>query len=73
MANVPPLEIKIDQDAIREQVREGIAEALQDASIKFRMAADALDPTFLERQDKWIEDEINSKVEARLKFKEGSE
>ncbi len=70
MANVPPLEIKIDQDAIRDQVREGITEALREASGKFRMAADALDPTFLDEQDKWIEDMINSKVEARLRLKE---
>lgn len=70
MANVPPLEIKIDQDAIRDQVREGITDALREASIKFRMAADALDPTFLDEQDKWIEDRINTKVEARLRLKE---
>lgn len=70
MPNVPPLEIKIDQDAIRDQVREGITEALREASIKLRMAADAFDPTFLDEQNKWIEDRINSKVEARLRLKE---
>lgn len=70
MANVPPLEVKIDQDAIRDQVREGITEALREASVKFRTAADALDPTFVAEQDKWIEDMINSKVEARLRLKE---
>ncbi|USH44473.1 hypothetical protein SEA_CASSITA_18 [Microbacterium phage Cassita] len=69
MANIPPLEIKIDQDAIRDQVKSGIEEALREASIKFRMAADALDPSFRDAQEKWIEDAINSKVEARMRLK----
>lgn len=69
MAEVPPLEIRIDQDAIREQVREGISQALEEASFKLRAAADALDPKFLEYQGKWIEEQINSKVEARLRLK----
>lgn len=70
MAEVPPLEIKIDQEAIRAQVSEGITEALREASIKLRTAADALDPEFLKYQDEWIEDKVNSKVEARLRLKE---
>ncbi len=73
MANVPPLEIKIDEDAIREQVREGISRALEEASFKLRAAADALDPKFLDYQEKWIEDQINSKVEARLRVKEAQD
>ncbi len=73
MANVPPLEIKIDEDAIREQVREGISRALEEASFKLRAAADALDPKCLDYQEKWIEDQINSKVEARLRVKEAQD
>lgn len=70
MADVPPLEIKIDQDAIRDQIRDGINEALREASVKLRTAADVLDPEFLKWQDKWIEDRVNSLVKARLPRKE---
>ena len=70
MAKVPPLEIRIDQEAIREQVRDGISQALEEASFKLRAAADALDPKFLDYQEQWIEDQINSRVEARLRLKE---
>lgn len=67
MASVPPLEIKIDQDAIRAQVSEGIAEALRGASWKLRQAADALDPEFVKYQDEWIEQEIQRRVETELR------
>lgn len=70
MANVPPLEIKIDQDAIRDQIRDGINEALREASVKLRTAADALDPEFVKWQDEWINGQVEARLRLRLKEKE---
>jgi hypothetical protein len=50
MAQTPDhINITIDQDALRKQVQAAIGEALNDASMKLRLAADALNPGFMEK------------------------
>lgn len=65
-----PINIQIDPLHLRQQITSILDKEFENFSIRLRMAADCLDPGFEERQGKWIEDSINSKVEARLRLKE---
>lgn len=56
---LPEVKITIDQDALRAQIDEAIATALREASLKLRMAADDLDPSFWPRQEAYMNDERN--------------
>lgn len=67
MAEVPPITIRLNEQELKEQVTGAIAKALQEVSWKFRQAADALDPDFVEEERKWIEDQIEKGVEKKLK------
>lgn len=67
MAEKTPLDIRIDEDALKKQVESAITDALRDASMKLRVSADALDPDFLKYQDEWIEQEVERRVDNRLK------
>lgn len=67
MAEMTPLDIRIDEDALKKQVESAITDALRDASMKLRVSADALDPDFLKYQDEWIEQEVERRVDNRLK------
>lgn len=49
MAETTPINITIDQDALREQVRAVITEELHEMAMKLHHAADALDPTVIEK------------------------
>jgi hypothetical protein len=50
MAAAPDhINITIDQDALREQVQKTVNEALEQASLKLRLAADELNPGFMEK------------------------
>lgn len=50
MAQTPDhINITIDEDALRKQVQEVVDEALKEASLKLRLAADALNPGFMEK------------------------
>lgn len=48
MAETPPINITIDQDALREQVRAVITDELHEMAVKLHHAADALDPRIIE-------------------------
>ena len=67
MAEMPPIDIRIDEDALKKQVESAITDALRDASMKLRFAADALDPDYLKYRDEWVEEEIERRVDSRLK------
>lgn len=67
MAEMTPIDIRIDEDAIKKQVETAITDALIAASVKLRIVADALDPDFLKYQDEWIEDEVERRVGLKLK------
>lgn len=66
MAEMAPIDIRIDEDAIKKQVESAITDALKAASMKLRFAADALDPEFLELDRQW-EEEVERRVDNRLK------
>lgn len=67
MAEVTPITIRLDEQELKDQVTKVVSKALEEVSMKFRMAADNLNPEFLEWQDNWIESEIERRVEAKLK------
>lgn len=67
MAEVPPITIRLDEQELKEQVTGAVAKALEEVSWKFRAAADALNPEFLAEERRWWEDEIERRVEAKLK------
>ena len=58
--------IKVDEEALKAQIDAVIAEALKEASLKLRWAADVLDPEFLDIQNKMRDEWIKSEVERRL-------
>ena len=49
MAETPPINITIDQEVLREQVRAVITEELHEMAMKLHHAADMLDPTVIEK------------------------
>lgn len=67
MAEMTPLNIQIDEDALKKQVETAITAALIATSMKLRASADALDPDFLKNQNEWIEQEVERRVDNRLK------
>lgn len=67
MAEMTPIDIRIDEDAIKKQVESAITDALRGTSMKLRVAADALDPDFLKYQDEWVEQEVERRVDLKLK------
>lgn len=71
MAEMTPIDIRIDEEAIKKQVETAVTEALVAASMKLRLAADDLDPKFLEVWDQMREQEIERRV--ALKLKEASD
>lgn len=73
MAKLEPIEIKIDQDAVKAQIHDAITQALADASFKLRWAADALFPQFQDDQEKWIEEQIQKRVKVELEKRAGDE
>lgn len=46
--------VKIDQEALAEQVAEAVSKAHRSVSLKLREAADMLDPEFMENHNKWL-------------------
>lgn len=67
MDELTPVDIRIDEEALRQQVRKAVEGVILDFSMRLRTAADSLDPQFLKHQDQWIEDEIDRRVIQRLK------
>lgn len=67
MAEVTPITIRLDEQELKEQVTGAVAKALEEVSWKFRAAADALNPTFQADERRWLEEEIDRRVEQRLK------
>lgn len=67
MAEVTPITIRLDEQELKEQVTTAVAKALEEVSWKFRAAADALNPAFMDEEQKWIESEIERRVAAKLK------
>jgi hypothetical protein len=62
--------IKVDEEALKAQIDAVIEEALKEASLKLRWAADALDTKFYDEQVKAHDEWIKSEVERRLKERE---
>lgn len=70
MSNPEPINIQIDPEHLRSQIKEIIDQELRVFAGKLRWASDAIDPEFAENQDKWIEDQIEKRVSLRLKKEE---
>lgn len=70
MAEMTPIDIRIDEDAIKKQVETAVTEALVAASMKLRVAADSLNPGFLDWWHENQEQEIERRVAQALKAKE---
>lgn len=68
MVTAEPINIQIDPVHLRKQIKEVLDEEFIAFSTRLRIAADALDPGFLERQSKWIDSEIERNVNFRLKM-----
>lgn len=62
-ANEWAINIRIDENALREQVREIISQELIEASFAFRRIADALDPEWLGMHSDMIEEDLRKKIE----------
>ncbi|MBT2484819.1 MULTISPECIES: hypothetical protein [unclassified Microbacterium] len=63
MAETPSIKIQIDEAALKEQVTKALQESMQDAAMRLRSAADALDggrwiTEFEEYQAKRLRDEF---------------
>jgi hypothetical protein len=58
MAEMAPINITIDQDALRKQLAEVIEEATSEFASRLRFAADNLDPSFWERQNEFRDAEL---------------
>lgn len=54
MATMPDIKIQLDEEALKEQMRGALREIFDEFSIKLRMAADNLNPQFLDDQGKWL-------------------
>lgn len=67
MAEMTPLNIQIDEDALRKQIQDTLDKVLIDASWKLRAAADSLFPEFLEEDRRWMDEEVERRVSERLK------
>lgn len=68
MAETPSINIQIDQDALREQVEGVITQAMRDAAMRLRTAADGLD-----NGEWWQFHDENLKSEYERGFKAGQE
>lgn len=66
MAEVTPITIQVDEDALRQQVRRVIGDELKVLAGKMRGAADDLDPGFWEEQNRFVESEVQRRVKATL-------
>lgn len=66
MVKAEPINIQIDPEHLRAQIKEIIDQELRVFAGKLRWASDALDPEFAENQDRWIEDQIEKRVSARV-------
>lgn len=67
MAKAEPINIQIDPEHLRTQIRAIIDEELGTFAGKLRHAAGVLDPEYQKWQDQWLEDQIEKQVVLRLK------
>lgn len=70
MSNPEPINIQIDPEHLRSQIKEIIDQELRVFAGKLRWASDELDPEFAEAQGKWIDDQIEKRVALRLQKEE---
>lgn len=62
-ANESAINIRIDENALREQVREIISQELIEASFAFWRIADSLDPELLGMHSDMVEEDLRKKIE----------
>lgn len=62
--DIAPINIQIDQEALRTQVQSVIQAELRAAAMKLRLAADQLDPEWINEHNKMIEDYARQQWEA---------
>lgn len=73
MAKVEPINIQIDPEHLRAQIKDIIDQELRVFAGKLRWASDALDPEFAEHQDQWVQDQIAKGIAKTLNTEVGNE
>lgn len=63
MAEMTPVNITIDEEALRAQVEGAIGSVLSEVAWKLMSAANALDPTIQEAEKRWLEQEVQRRVD----------
>lgn len=76
MAETPSINIQIDEQALRDQIDRTVQDALREASMRLRVAADALDNRewikgFEEHQEQRLRDEYERGRKDALADEEG--
>ena len=66
MAELTPIDIRIDEKALREQVRKILGEEIKQFSQKLRWAADVLDPEWVDGFEKFQKEQIDKAYQRGL-------
>ena len=66
MAEPSHINITLDEEALRTQIREAIEDVFVQFAGRLPHAADIIDPGFYKVRDQWQEEEIERRVKIRL-------
>ncbi len=71
MAELTPIDIRIDEAALRERVSHVISEEIKQFSLKLRWAADSLDPQFAQDFTEYWQSEVDKAYQRGLSERDG--